>query len=377
MSMDYQEHASTSLLEPARNSSSTVASRTSRVSKRLSKRHSVGAQSTNSVGANVRHSRSLTAGPIDSFTHMMRRMSSSGSTGSPVAGGSGGATGLVHSPSSASHHTPHMPQIPTLGLLTALPGAAHFSSGTADVPAHEKFRPTFADGEDRTLLDPVRQRILDDTLALFCAKPTLEIFERHWRADAVFEDPLSQCRGYKEYAAQWFGLAKMVSSSKTLSHRVLASTSSPSRIVYSQTQEYTLKLTKKKKVIQSMVVIHLDNDDKITMLEDKWRGDDQPSSWAAKVFRRLNAKTMPIFIHVPKGTLSEQQHQLQHNHRASSRASSGVSGASMTSGGTGSTTSYPPKPIHSQSAPPAVTLAASTAPPVAGRGAAQAQAAGA
>lgn len=86
----------------------------------------------------------------------------------------------------------------------------------------------------------------------------------------------------------------MVSSSKTLSHRVLASTSSPSRIVYSQTQEYTLKLTKKKKVIQSMVVIHLDNDDKITMLEDKWRGDDQPSSWAAKVcfsFLHLSPQT--------------------------------------------------------------------------------------
>ena len=32
-----------------------------------------------------------------------------------------------------------------------------------------------------------------------------------------------------------------------------------------------------------MVVIHLDNNNKITMLEDKWKGDDQPSGWASKV----------------------------------------------------------------------------------------------
>jgi hypothetical protein len=93
----------------------------------------------------------------------------------------------------------------------------------------------------------------------------------------------------------------MVSDSRTLSHRVLASTSSPSRIVYSQTQQYTLRVTKTKKasywyswcdviiltvtfqIIQSMVVIHLDNNNKITMLEDKWKGDDQPSGWASKV----------------------------------------------------------------------------------------------
>jgi len=36
-------------------------------------------------------------------------------------------------------------------------------------------------------------------------------------------------------------------------------------------------------VIQSMVVIHLDNNNRITMLEDKWNGDDQPSGWASKV----------------------------------------------------------------------------------------------
>jgi len=247
---------------------------------------------------------------------MMRRMSSSGSASAP------------HAPTSPGHLTMGM-SIPTIGLITSLPGAAHFSGGTSEIPQHQKFRPTFADGEDRTKLDPVRQQILEDTLQLFCAHPTAEIFERHWLPDAIFEDPFCQCRGYREYTAQWFALPRMVSSSRTLSHRVLASTSSPSRIVYSQTQEYTLRVTKTKKVIQSMVVIHLDNNSKITMLEDKWKGDDQPCSWTAKVFRRLNARTMPIFVHVPKTPSGSI--------RAPSRATEGSSASTADSG-----TSYPP-----------------------------------
>lgn len=261
----------------------SVSSRASRRESKLeSKRHSMSGNSTHS-----RHRLSVSGGPIDSITGLMRRMSSTGGNASP--------------PGSASYHTTnHGLNMPTPGLISAMAGAAHFSSGTTDIPAHQKFRPTFADGEDRTKLDPVRQAILDDTLQLFCARPTLEIFERHWRMDAVFENPLGKCKGYKEYTAQWFGLAKMVSDSKTTSHRVLASTSSPSRIVYSQTQEYTFRLTKKKKVVQSMVVIHLDNEDKIVMLEDKWKGDDQPSNLASRFFRRLNAKTMSVLIRVPK-----------------------------------------------------------------------------
>lgn len=152
----------------------------SRISRRESKRRSSCAASTS-------------VGPIDSITTMMRRMSSSGSAHGP------------HAPSSPGYYTMGM-SIPTVGLITSLPGAAHFSGGTSvrsivpyvsyiglivglrlvpffipqDIPQHEKFRPTFADGEDRTKLDPARQQILDDTLQLFCARPTAEIFERHW-----------------------------------------------------------------------------------------------------------------------------------------------------------------------------------------------------
>jgi len=102
--MEADEHVrpSSSYLTPH----DSVSSHTSR---RESKRRSV------SVGAST----SLSS-PIDSITTMMRRMSSSGSSH------------VAHPPGSPSHCTMGMGvSIPTPGLITSLPGAAHFSGGTS------------------------------------------------------------------------------------------------------------------------------------------------------------------------------------------------------------------------------------------------------
>ncbi|KAF8326410.1 uncharacterized protein EI90DRAFT_2859128, partial [Cantharellus anzutake] len=190
--------------------------------------------------------------------------------------------------------------MPTKSLLNSVAGAAHYSGMATEEGIHEQFEPTFADGEDRTELGPVRQAILDSVLALYSGNPSIEIFSTYWRKDAVFEDPLTLCHGYREYAAQVSHFAKFVSKTVTVSHRVLASTTSPSRIVYSQVQEYTFKFMKQKKTIHSMVVIHLDREEKIIKLEDKWKGIDQPHKYGALFFRRLNAKTLPFLIKYPK-----------------------------------------------------------------------------
>jgi hypothetical protein len=49
-------------------------------------------------------------------------------------------------------------------------------------------------------------------------------------------------------------------------------------------------------VVQSLVVVDLDDEDKIIKLEDKWNGEEQPTRWGANILRRLNAKTLPWFI---------------------------------------------------------------------------------
>ncbi|KAJ1306267.1 hypothetical protein OPQ81_010971 [Rhizoctonia solani] len=149
-------------------------------------------------------------------------------------------------------------------------------------------------------LDGKRKQVMEDVLNLFSSKPNQDIFHRTWRQDAVFEDPLSKCIGYKEYAPQWYGMPKAFPVSRTLSYKVTSSTTDPHRIVYEQQQEYTIRFIGTKKVMNSTVVIDLDENDQIVKLEDKWNGKDQPTRFGALWLRRLNAVTLPWLVSVPK-----------------------------------------------------------------------------
>lgn len=53
-------------------------------------------------------------------------------------------------------------------------------------------------------------------MQLFCGRPTLEIFERRWRPDAEFEDPLCKCIGFNEYAPQFFALVSEIVAALSL-----------------------------------------------------------------------------------------------------------------------------------------------------------------
>ncbi|KAF8673629.1 hypothetical protein RHS04_07610 [Rhizoctonia solani] len=126
-------------------------------------------------------------------------------------------------------------------------------------------------------LEGKRKQVVEDVLNLFSSKPSQDILHRTWRQDAIFEDPLSKCFGYKEFAPQWYGLEKLFPTSRTLSYKVISSTNDPRRITYEQQQEYTVRFIGTKKLMNSTVVIDLDENDQIVKLEDKWNGNDQPT----------------------------------------------------------------------------------------------------
>ncbi|KAG8724001.1 hypothetical protein FRC09_000809 [Ceratobasidium sp. 395] len=149
-------------------------------------------------------------------------------------------------------------------------------------------------------LEGKRKQIVEDVMNLFSSQPSQDIFHRSWRVDATFEDPLSKCIGYKQYAPQWYGMPKAFPTSRTLAYKVISSTENPNRIVYEQKQEYTIRFINTKKVMDSTVVIDLDENDKIIKLEDKWSGQDQPVRFGALWLRRLNAMTLPWLVKVPK-----------------------------------------------------------------------------
>ncbi|QRW12987.1 hypothetical protein RhiLY_11986 [Ceratobasidium sp. AG-Ba] len=149
-------------------------------------------------------------------------------------------------------------------------------------------------------LDGKRRQIVEDALNLFSSQPSQDIFHRSWRLDATFEDPLSKCIGYKQYAPQWYGMPKAFPTSRTLAYKVISSTENPNRIVYEQKQEYTIRFIGTKKIMDSTVVIDLDENDKVIKLEDKWNGQDQPTRFGTLWLRRLNAVTLPWLVKVPK-----------------------------------------------------------------------------
>ncbi|KAG7452691.1 uncharacterized protein BT62DRAFT_18530 [Guyanagaster necrorhizus] len=206
------------------------------------------------------------------------------------------------SPPSQTFHSSILPHpIPTPALVESVAGAAHYSGVKVD-PETLKHRRASIDRRETSTNEPVKadhQRIMADLKELYCCRPTMEIFERSWNKDAVFEDPLSYCKGYKEYAAQWFVLPKLCSKSETLSTRIMSSTSSPNRLVFAQKQEYTARLFGHKKVIDSIVVVDLDREEKIVRLVDQWDGK-VPTWFGSHTLRRANAKVVPWLVHVPK-----------------------------------------------------------------------------
>jgi len=111
---------------------------------------------------------------------------------------------------------------------------------------------------------------------------------------------MCQCTGFDEFAAQWFAMPKWFSKSETASTRVLSSTKSPNRLVYEQIQDYTVRLFGRKKTLKSIIVVDLDDDEKITRLVDQWEGKELPTRFGAGFLRVVYAKLIPWLVHVPK-----------------------------------------------------------------------------
>ncbi|KAF4312677.1 hypothetical protein GTA08_BOTSDO11653 [Botryosphaeria dothidea] len=137
--------------------------------------------------------------------------------------------------------------------------------------------------------------IVGSVLDLFAGRPSLAKL-RLWSDEAVFEDPITQARGRKEFEPQWYGLQTAFSEIERLHHEV---TSAGNPITMSLKTRYVVKGIKKETTINSIVNISTDSAGKITKVEDKWDGN-LPESSIANAFRRLNAVSVPKMVGVPK-----------------------------------------------------------------------------
>lgn len=201
---------------------------------------------------------------------------------------------------SQTFHPPFLP-FPTPVLLESVAGAAHYSGSCVNPDAVMKRRHSDPEQlEVHTELKCEHERVLNDLKELYCARPTMEIFHRSWMPDAIFEDPLAKCKGFNEYGPQWFAMPKLFSHSETISTRVMSSTTNPNRLIYEQLQEYTWRFIGIKTKIHSIIIVDLNEDEKIVRLLDQWNGDELRVRYGAAFMRKMNAILLPWFIRTPK-----------------------------------------------------------------------------
>ncbi|PWN48260.1 hypothetical protein IE53DRAFT_370776 [Violaceomyces palustris] len=152
-------------------------------------------------------------------------------------------------------------------------------------------------------LDQRSKTLIQDSQDLFCAKPSREIFHRSWNPQATFEDPICIAKGFREYAAQWYSMPKIFSHSKTLSW-------SPTKvdeeeIRFQQVQLYRVRGLGLEKVMESTVVLRLDEKGRIVSFQDRWDHKPLPNGRVSGFFRRLNARLVPYFVKVETEDLGE------------------------------------------------------------------------
>ena len=150
-------------------------------------------------------------------------------------------------------------------------------------------------------------------MQLFQGKPDEAFLKEGWATDAVFEDPITLTKGYDQFAPQWYGLAKIFSTSETLAYKVtkfepnlgklavlpavgllasadLAATTTATAVEFELRQKYVVKATGIPKTMESLVHIELDQTGRVVRFEDRWDAKPIESGAAGTAARKLNAK---------------------------------------------------------------------------------------
>lgn len=70
------------------------------------------------------------------------------------------------------------------------------------------------------LLSPARQRLIDDVVALYSCKPTVDRVKRY-TPDCVYDDQFSYANNRYKLAGQWFALPSLFKESKNLGYQVI------------------------------------------------------------------------------------------------------------------------------------------------------------
>ncbi|TVY23356.1 hypothetical protein LHYA1_G008201, partial [Lachnellula hyalina] len=149
-------------------------------------------------------------------------------------------------------------------------------------------------------LSASRQKILTSICALYSGSASQEDMQVY-AEKAVYDDPWSFCDDRFKIAGQWYGIPKIMGTSKTLATEVVSSTDK--EIVFKLQQEYRPKLMPTGKAVNSLVSLALKKeggDEKVVYHKDMWNEKDYSHEGLGKVMKTLNGDYLTGITRPPK-----------------------------------------------------------------------------
>lgn len=114
-------------------------------------------------------------------------------------------------------------------------------------------------------IPPERQKILDSITRLYSGSAS-ESDMSVYAETAVYDDPWSYCDTRYKIAGQWYGIPKIMATSKTLKTEVVAN--EKDRLIWKQQQEYKPKGLPVSKPVNSLITLSLDENGKVKYHKD-------------------------------------------------------------------------------------------------------------
>jgi hypothetical protein len=128
-----------------------------------------------------------------------------------------------------------------------------------------------------------QETIVGSILDLFAGRPSLAKLAL-WRDDATYSGPLTIATGREKYSAQWYGLRQAFSEIDRLNHQVK---DAGNPMLMDMRINYVVRGIDTKQMVQSVVAIYLDDEGKISKVEDRWDGKSSEGSISEVSSRRV------------------------------------------------------------------------------------------
>ncbi|KAK1218394.1 hypothetical protein PQX77_018917 [Marasmius sp. AFHP31] len=152
-------------------------------------------------------------------------------------------------------------------------------------------------------LSPARKALVEDILALYEMKPTVERVKRY-TPDCVYNDQFVYANDRYKMAGQWFGLPKLFKDAKSHGYQVV--TNDKDLIQFRHEEEWTFKVIPKTATINALVSLSLDPESidsdfiRVKYHKDQANDKDYSNEGLGATFKRWQADNVAKWMDSPE-----------------------------------------------------------------------------